>query len=231
MKTILGVLVVCLLALVIITATPLVGEIVTLHTHDADDAWQTTPLWIVDLDSGSYLRAGTPDKSGWLNRLRANPKARLEHSAQVEEVTLIESPARRGGELAPRGEHGVADFEGSGLGQLFLGGGVSRDAGSSQHIAQHRRQGREIFRTPQKGETRDVTPHRHLAVGLRLVDRRMGRKRQRKAALAVRRGDPLEVGGTGPRRPMNARMTRLFGERPRPDLFGDVRQHRREQPQ
>ena len=95
MKTILGVLVVCLLALVIITATPLVGEIVTLHTHDADDAWQTTPLWIVDLDSGSYLRAGTPDKSGWLNRLRANPKARLEHSAQVEEVTLIESPARR----------------------------------------------------------------------------------------------------------------------------------------
>ena len=108
--TVLGLVVACFLALVVVTATPLVGEVVTLHTLDADDAWQTTPLWIVDLDSGSYLRAGTPDESGWLNRLRANPKARLERSTKVEEVTLIESSAQREEvHLAMAAKYGWAD--------------------------------------------------------------------------------------------------------------------------
>ena len=60
-------------ALAIITATPLVGEVVTLHTRDSGGDWETTPLWIVDLEGGSYLRAGSPDESGWVTRARANP--------------------------------------------------------------------------------------------------------------------------------------------------------------
>ena len=97
MKTIfivIGALVACFLALVIITATPLVGEVVTLHTRDAGGDWQTTPLWIVDLEGGSYLRAGDPDESGWVTLLRANPEAQLDRAGQLRAVVLVEQPAR-----------------------------------------------------------------------------------------------------------------------------------------
>jgi hypothetical protein len=97
MKTILtisGVLVACFIALAIVTATPLVGEVVKLHTRGTDGEWQTTPLWIVDLGSDSYLRAGTPDESGWITRIRGNPEARLERSGKLLGVTLLEEPAR-----------------------------------------------------------------------------------------------------------------------------------------
>jgi hypothetical protein len=94
MLTVLGVPVACFLALVIITATPLVGEVVTLHTRGSGGEWQTTPLWIVDLDKGPYLRAGTPDGSGWITRIRSNPEAKLEHSGQLLAVTLVEEPTR-----------------------------------------------------------------------------------------------------------------------------------------
>lgn len=96
MKTILavvGVLVACFLALAIITATPLVGEVVTLHTRDSGGEWQTTPLWIVDLGSDAYLRAGAPD-SGWVTRVRANPDAKLERSGKLQQVLLVESPGQ-----------------------------------------------------------------------------------------------------------------------------------------
>jgi len=96
MKTILtifGVGVACFVALVIITATPLVGEVVTLHTKDTDDAWRTTPLWIVDLGPDAYLRAGGPD-SGWVIRSRSHPEARLERSGKLLDVTLVEEPTR-----------------------------------------------------------------------------------------------------------------------------------------
>jgi hypothetical protein len=97
MKTIfivIGLLVACFLALVIITASPLVGEVVTLHTRDAGGDWQTTPLWIADLEGGSYLRGGSPDESGWITRLRANPEAQLDRAGQLRAVTLVEQPAR-----------------------------------------------------------------------------------------------------------------------------------------
>jgi len=89
---IVGLLVAAFLAVSIINATPLVGEVVTLHTRDADGEWQTTPLWIVDLANASYLRAGTPDGSGWVTRLRANPQVRLDRSGEVEDVRLVEEP-------------------------------------------------------------------------------------------------------------------------------------------
>jgi hypothetical protein len=82
------------LAIAIITATPLVGEVVTLHTLDADGEWQTTPLWVVDFENASYLRAGTPDGSGWVTRLQANPQVKLERSGSLETVRLVEEPAQ-----------------------------------------------------------------------------------------------------------------------------------------
>lgn len=97
MKTVfivIGLLVACFLALVIITASPLVGEVVTLHTRDAGGEWQTTPLWIVDLEGGAYLRGGSPDESGWITRLRANPLAQLDRAGQLRAVTFVEQPAR-----------------------------------------------------------------------------------------------------------------------------------------
>ena len=78
----------------IITATPLVGEVVTLHTHGTDGEWETTPLWIVDFDQTSYLRAGTPDGSGWVTRLRADPAVRLERAGELHDVRLLEEPSQ-----------------------------------------------------------------------------------------------------------------------------------------
>ena len=91
--TIAGVGLACFVALAIVTATPLVGEVVTLHTSDTDGEWRTTPLWIVDLGPDAYLRAGGPD-SGWVTRSRNNPEARLERSGKLLDVTLVEQPVR-----------------------------------------------------------------------------------------------------------------------------------------
>jgi hypothetical protein len=87
---IVGSLFAAFLVVSIITATPLVGEVVTLYTRDGDGGWQTTPLWVVDIGDSSYLRAGTPDGSGWVSRLRADPLVRLERSGKVEDVRLVE---------------------------------------------------------------------------------------------------------------------------------------------
>jgi hypothetical protein len=81
-------------ALSIITATPLVGEVVTLQTRGSDGEWQTTPLWIVDFEDSSYLRAGTPEGSAWVARLQANPEVRLERGGKLENVRLVAEPAR-----------------------------------------------------------------------------------------------------------------------------------------
>jgi hypothetical protein len=88
---IVGTLVAVFIALVIITGSSLVGEVVTLHTQDAEGAWQTTPLWVVDAQDGTYLRAGQPG-SGWLARSRANPEVKLERDGQTQPVQLVETP-------------------------------------------------------------------------------------------------------------------------------------------
>jgi len=75
-----GILLGSFVSVLIITATPLVGEVVTIHTHGAYGGWETTPLWVVDLGNASYLRAGTPEGSGWFARLQANPDVRLERA-------------------------------------------------------------------------------------------------------------------------------------------------------
>ena len=90
--SIVGLLFAVFIALSIVTATPLVGEVVTLHTRAAGGEWQTTPLWVVDFDKVAYLRAGTPDGSGWVSRLRADPQVRLERSGKLDDVRLVEEP-------------------------------------------------------------------------------------------------------------------------------------------
>ena len=52
------------------------GEVVTLHTSDANGDLQQTQLWIVDIEGQRYLRAVDPD-SEWLSRLRADPNVEL----------------------------------------------------------------------------------------------------------------------------------------------------------
>ncbi|MDJ0868141.1 MAG: hypothetical protein QNK03_18690 [Myxococcota bacterium] len=97
MKTILGVLgalVLLFLLVAGITATPLVGEVVTLHTREGGE-WKTTPLWIVDAEGVEYLRAGSAE-SGWLVRSRADPTVRLERAGGVVDVALVEAPDMRG---------------------------------------------------------------------------------------------------------------------------------------
>lgn len=80
-------------AMALITATPLVGEVVTLQTRNAEGEWQSTPLWIVDFDDASYLRAGDP-QSAWVTRLRAHPEVRLERADEVDDVRLVEEPSK-----------------------------------------------------------------------------------------------------------------------------------------
>jgi len=53
------------------------GEIVELSTRDAKGREQMTELWVVDLPSGTWLRAGSPDVR-WLARLRSTPEVVLE---------------------------------------------------------------------------------------------------------------------------------------------------------
>lgn len=83
------------LLLGVVTGTSLVGEVVELHTKDADGAWHTTPLWIVESDGLEYLRAGQPG-ADWLARVRANPDAvRLERNGTLREVRLTEEVSER----------------------------------------------------------------------------------------------------------------------------------------
>jgi hypothetical protein len=65
------------------------GEVVTLRTVDAGGRHYETQLWIVDLEGRSYLRSATP-RTGWLERLRANPEATLNRDGHIVEVEARE---------------------------------------------------------------------------------------------------------------------------------------------
>jgi hypothetical protein len=71
------------LAAVVVVGTRLVdeGEIVEVITVDALGRDHVTELWIVDLPSGTYLRAGSPDVE-WLARIRETPQILLERGDQ-----------------------------------------------------------------------------------------------------------------------------------------------------
>ncbi len=90
LMTVLGVLV--LLALVglaaIFGASEIGGEVVTLQTIDADGSPVTTRLWIVEHDDHFWLRSGEPG-SGWLQRLKANPKVIVERDGTPYEYNAV----------------------------------------------------------------------------------------------------------------------------------------------
>lgn len=89
-----GIAIVLFFGTVAITTTPLVGEVVTLHTMGADGEWETTPLWVVDEGGHAYLRAGAAE-SGWVLRLQSNPQARLERGGEVVSVRVIPDESAR----------------------------------------------------------------------------------------------------------------------------------------
>lgn len=89
-----GIAIALFVGTVALTATPLVGEVVTLHTMTTDGNWEKTPLWIVDEGGHAYLRAGAAE-SGWVLRLRANPEARLERGGEVVSVRVIPDESAR----------------------------------------------------------------------------------------------------------------------------------------
>ena len=64
------------------------GEVVVLTSVDESGAFHETRVWIVDLDDGTYLRAGTAEQ-GWLERVRARPLVILERGGEQREVRLV----------------------------------------------------------------------------------------------------------------------------------------------
>ncbi len=67
---------------VIYVASEYGGEVVHLHTTDADGEVHETPLWIVEIGPDLWLRAGDPG-SGWLQRLSERPAVELERDGRM----------------------------------------------------------------------------------------------------------------------------------------------------
>ncbi len=68
------------------------GEVVTLRTTDAEGGSHETRLWIVEIESDLYLRAGDPG-SGWLERLRQQPEVELERAGATRRYQAVPAPA------------------------------------------------------------------------------------------------------------------------------------------
>lgn len=64
------------------------GEVVTLTTVDSAGARYDTQLWIVEADSATWLRAGSPH-ARWLARLRAHPAVEIRRGEQVLFYTAV----------------------------------------------------------------------------------------------------------------------------------------------
>ena len=86
--------VLALAALAILLASELGGEVVTLTTRDEGGAERTTHLWVVDHQGFAWLRAGNP-RSGWLSRLRRDPRVRLSRGGVSASYIAEPDPAQR----------------------------------------------------------------------------------------------------------------------------------------
>jgi Pyridoxamine 5'-phosphate oxidase len=101
-----GVVILWIAALVFASVS---GEVVTLTTADAGGAPQETPLWVVDRDGLSWLRAGSV-QAAWLERIRANPRIEIARAGvtRVYRATLVpEATAEINAQMADK--YGVAD--------------------------------------------------------------------------------------------------------------------------
>jgi hypothetical protein len=87
------------------------GDVVHLITLDDEAGEQEADLWIVDLDGVLFLRANQPDVR-WLERLRANPRVRLERGDVVSAyraVPLSDEETRNRVHRAMSEKYGFAD--------------------------------------------------------------------------------------------------------------------------
>lgn len=66
------------------------GEVVTLHTRDADGGEVSTSLWLVEHGGQLYLRAGQQG-SGWLERLKAESRVEMERAGQRRIYRAVEA--------------------------------------------------------------------------------------------------------------------------------------------
>ena len=70
------------------------GEVVVLHTTDADGHDVTTRIWVVDYDGAQWLRAGRAE-SGWYGRLAAQPDIRVERADVIAAYVAVPTPEAR----------------------------------------------------------------------------------------------------------------------------------------
>ena len=115
---------------------------------------------------------------------------------------------------------------GAGLDQLVIA-----DARARQGVAEDRGDPRRVGGRGAQLEPGDAAADAGAALGLGLVDRGEHVDRELERRRIARRGDRGELGGARPGRAMDRRLIALLGERPAPDLLGDERDERREQPE
>lgn len=86
----LGVLVLAFAAFVgfVFVASEWGGEVVKLHTSDAEGRQHVTHLWIVEDEGALWLRDGQAE-SGWVERLRQNARAELEREGERRPVQAV----------------------------------------------------------------------------------------------------------------------------------------------
>jgi len=86
------------------------GEVVVLTSVDASGEFHETRVWIVDIEDGTYVRAGTAE-SAWFERVLARPQVILERAGERREVRLVVAEAMTATVNANMAyKYGVADM-------------------------------------------------------------------------------------------------------------------------
>lgn len=67
------------------------GEVVVLHSTDAQGQSHETRLWVVDYEGSAFLRVGAGG-SGWYSRLQGNPRARVERQGEAGDFVIVPRP-------------------------------------------------------------------------------------------------------------------------------------------
>lgn len=70
------------------------GEVVVVHTAGIDGTDHATRLWVVEHDGHLWLRAGGGARSGWFERLQANPRLALERNGVRRTYLANPEPAQ-----------------------------------------------------------------------------------------------------------------------------------------
>ena len=73
---------------IVIAASELAGEVVTVRTVGTDGSTKATRLWIVDDAGVSWLRAGVPSET-WLMHVDRNPMITLERGGSPRAMRAI----------------------------------------------------------------------------------------------------------------------------------------------